>query len=247
MGYHRLGGYCEYTTIPLAGVIRIPEGLPWEQAAIVSDAVATPYHALVSRGGLQPGETAAIFGIGGLGAHALLVARLVGASRIIAVVRRREVAERAREFGATDVVVSQEGNPARAIKDLTGGGADLAADFTGAASVIAAAVASVRMGGRAVVVGMSNEKIALMSSVHFTRWELALSGAFASSPWEAQRVMALAAERKLDLSRSVTHRFPLDQVQAAFDCLRDRSQNPIRVVLTPLGRGEEVRGTGREG
>lgn len=233
MGYHRLGGYCEYTTVPVAGAIRIPDELPWEQAAIVSDAVTTPYHALVTRGGLQPGESVAIFGVGGLGAHALLIARLVGVSRIVAVVRRREVAERAREFGATDVVVSGEGNPARAVKDLTGGGVDLAADFSGAAPFIAAAAASVRMGGRALVVGMTNEKMALMSSVHFARWEIALLGAYTSSPWEAEQVMALAATGRLNLSRSITHRFPLDQVQAAVDCLRDRSRNPIRVVLTP--------------
>lgn len=233
MGYHRLGGYCEYTTVPVAAAIRIPEGLPLEHAAIVPDAVATPYHALITRGGLQAGESVAIFGMGGLGAHALLIAGLVGAQRIIAVVRRPEAAVRAREFGATDVVVSTEGNPARAVKDLTGGGVDLAADFTGIASVIATALASVRMGGRAVVAGMSNEKMALVSSVHFARWELALVGAFASSPWEAELVMALAAEGTLDLSRSITHRFPLDQVREAVACLRNRSGNPVRVVVTP--------------
>jgi threonine dehydrogenase-like Zn-dependent dehydrogenase len=233
MGYHRPGGYCEYTTIPAAGTISIPEGLSSEQAAIVPDAVTTPYHALVTRGGLQPGETAAIFGVGGLGSHALLVARMMGAGRIIAVVRRPEVAHRAREFGATDVVVSGEGNPARAIKDLTRGGADLVADFTGAAPVIATAVASVRMGGRVIVVGMTKEKMTLTSSVHFARWEIAVLGAYSSSPLEAQKVMALVGAGKLDLSRSVTHRFPLGQVNEAFDCLRDRSRNSIRVVLTP--------------
>lgn len=233
MGYHRLGGYCEYTTVPAAGVIPIPERLSWEQAAIVPDAVATPYHALLTRGGLRPGESVAIFGMGGLGAHALLVARLLGASRVIAVVRRPEVADRARDFGATEAVVSGAGNPVRMIKELTGAGVDLAADFTGTAAMIAAAAASVRMGGRAVVTGMTGEKIALMSSVHFARWELALLGAYTSTLEEARRVMALAGSGQLDLSRSVTHRFPLDQVNQAFDCLRDRSRNPIRVVLIP--------------
>lgn len=141
--------------------------------------------------------------------------------------------DRARGFGATDVVVSAEGNPARVVKELTGGGVALAGDFSGNAGFIATAVASLRMGGRALVVGMTSEKIALMSSVHFARWEIALLGAYTSSPEEARRVMALAGAGKLDLSRSVTHRFPLAQVNAAFDCLRDRSGNPIRVVLTP--------------
>jgi len=233
MGYHRVGGYCEYTTVPTVSAIRVPDAVPWEQAAIVPDAVATPYRALVTRGGLQPGETVAVFGAGGLGIHALLIARLVGASRIVAVVRRPEIAPRCREFGATDVVLASEGNPARAVKALTGGGVHLAADFTGAAPVIATAAASVRMGGRAVVAGMSNEKVGLMSAVHFARWEIALLGVFASSLREAHHVMALVAEGKLDLSRSVTHRFPLDQVQAAVSCLRARSGNPIRVILTP--------------
>jgi 2-desacetyl-2-hydroxyethyl bacteriochlorophyllide A dehydrogenase len=233
VGYHRLGGYCEYTTIPAACAIPIPDQLGWEQAAIVPDAVATPYHALVTRGGLAPGESVAVFGMGGLGTHALLIARAFGAGRIIAVVRRSEVADRAREFGATDVVVSSEGNPARTIKEMTGGGVDLAADFTGTAAMIAAAAASARMGGRAVVAGMSNEKMTLMSSVHFSRWEIALLGAYMATPEEVRQVITLAATGKLDLSRSVTHRFPLDRVNDAIACLRDRAQNPIRIVLLP--------------
>jgi 2-desacetyl-2-hydroxyethyl bacteriochlorophyllide A dehydrogenase len=233
VGYHRPGGYAEYTLVPAAGAIPIPEGLGWEQAAIIPDAVATPYHALVTRGGLRPGESVAVFGLGGLGTHALLVARLLEVSRTIAVVRRPEVAERAREFGATDVVVASEGNPVRTIKQLTGGGVDLAADFTGIPAMIAAAAASARMGGRAVVAGMGNEKMTLMSSVHFSRWEIALLGAYMATPEEVRQVIALVEAGKLDLSRSVTHRFPLEQVNQAFACLRDRSLNPIRIVLLP--------------
>ncbi|MBX6377939.1 MAG: zinc-binding dehydrogenase [Clostridia bacterium] len=233
LGYHRPGGFCEYTAVPADGLIRVPDGLPLEQAAIVPDAVTTPYHALISRGRLRPGESVAVFGLGGLGVHALLVARLAGARRVIAVVRRAEAVERARQFGATDVVLTGEGNPARAIKELTGGGVDLAADFTGAASSIGAAAASVRMGGRLVVAGMSGEKMILPSSVHFARWEVEVLGAYTSSLWEAQTVMDLVGAGRLDLSRSITHRFALDDVQAAFDCLRDRSQNPIRIVVRP--------------
>lgn len=240
MGYHRPGGYAEYTTVPISGLIHCRSAsLPWEQVAIVPDAVSTPYHALHTRGRLRAGEQVVVFGLGGLGAHALLLARHLGAARVIAVVRRARAAELARSFGATDTVLVDADNPVRAIRALTGDGADLALDFTGAASSVAAAAACLRPGGRAVLVGMSDDKLALMSVVRFARLEIALLGAYTSTLEEAQTVMDLVASGALDLAQSVTHRYDLEQVNEAFACLRDRDRQPVRVVLTTrAGRGE---------
>ncbi|MGK2940741.1 MAG: alcohol dehydrogenase catalytic domain-containing protein [Immundisolibacter sp.] len=234
MGYHRLGGYCEYTTAPAHALLRCANpALAWEQMAIVPDAVSTPYHALHVRGGLRSGEQVAVYGLGGLGAHALLLARHLGAARVIAVVRRPESAALAESFGATDVVLTGAGNPVRAIRDLTGGGADLAVDFTGATDSIAAAAASLRPGGRAVLVGMSEDKLALMSAVRFARYEIALLGSYTSTLAEAQTVLDLVASGALDLTGSVTHRYPLSAVNAAYADLRARAGNPVRAVLLP--------------
>lgn len=234
MGYHRLGGYCEYTTAPAHALLRCASATPaWEHIAIVPDAVSTPYHALTTRGALRAGEQVVVYGLGGLGAHAVLLAAHLGASRVVAVVRRAEAADLARAFGATDVVVAEPGKAARGVRELTGGGADLAVDVTGSAPGVAAATASVRPGGRAVAVGMSEDRLALMPAVRFARLEIALLGSYTSTLAEAQTVMDLLARGTLDLTRSVTHRYRLAEVNRAYADLRARTGNPIRAVLLP--------------
>lgn len=234
MGYHRLGGYCEYTTAPAHALLRCASATPaWEQMAIVPDAVSTPYHALTTRGALRAGERVVVYGLGGLGAHGVLLAAHLGASQVIAVVRRPEAADLARAFGASDVVVAETTQAARQVRALTDGGADLALDVTGAAASIAAATASVRPGGRAVVVGMSEDRLALMPAVRFARYEIALLGSYTSTLAEAQTVMDLLAGGALHLSRSVTHRYGLADVNRAYAELRARTGNPIRAVLVP--------------
>ena len=98
------GGLAEYVVVPAANLVRLPDGIPPEVGAILTDAVATPFHALVDRAALRPGESIAVFGVGGLGQHAIQLARLIGAGRIVAVDVRPEPLALALELGA-DVVV----------------------------------------------------------------------------------------------------------------------------------------------
>lgn len=87
MGFHYDGAWAEYVKVPYFAMTPVPDKIPFEQAAILADAVATPYAALTDRGGLKPGETVGLWGIGGLGTHAVQIARLCGASFIVAVDR----------------------------------------------------------------------------------------------------------------------------------------------------------------
>jgi threonine dehydrogenase-like Zn-dependent dehydrogenase len=238
-GLGRDGSLAEYVVVPVSALVRLPENVPAEVGAIVTDAVSTPYHALLERARLQPGESVAIFGVGGLGQHAIQLARLGGAAPIIAVDLRADQLELALAHGA-DIVVdagrfaSTAEELARAVRHANGGrGVDVAAEFIGRAATIEAAFGSLTKGGRAVVVGLGDEPITLPPSGVFAMRQMSLMGSGGFSKNTIERLLGLVSSGRLDLTSSVSHRVGLDSVDAALRMLRDKSEPVRRVVATP--------------
>ena len=196
------------------------------------DAVATPFHAVTSRGGLKIGEKIAIFGCGGLGIHGVQIAKVCGASLVIAVDTIDSALERAKKVGADEVINPRKENPIEKIKEMTGGmGVDMAVEFVGLKETIEQAVRSVRVGGRTVVVGLGPETIFLPPPTTFVRTELSFLGSYGSTTLEIQNVVDLVAGGKLDLSNSITERFPLEEVNRGLEYLHKKIGNPIRIVI----------------
>src|SRR5918992_444169 len=104
LGFHYDGAWADYVVTPYFTLSAVPDSVDLEQAAILADAVATPYAALTERAKLRPGETVGLWGIGGLGTHAVQIARLVGASLIVAVDPLPGARDRALKVGA-DIAV----------------------------------------------------------------------------------------------------------------------------------------------
>jgi len=98
-------------------LVKLPDNIPFDQGAIVTDAVVTPFHAVTTRGKLTVGETVAVIGCGGLGIHAVQVCKIGGASKIIAVDADDEILERTAKVGATDLVNVKAGNAAEKSKN----------------------------------------------------------------------------------------------------------------------------------
>ena len=94
------GGWAQYTVAREDTLIPIPDNLPFDQAAIIPDAVSTPYAAVVATAGVRPAQSVGVWGVGGVGAHNVRVARLAGAAPIIAVDPLPSARERALAFGA---------------------------------------------------------------------------------------------------------------------------------------------------
>ena len=196
------------------------------------DAVATPFHAITNRGALRVGEKVAVFGCGGLGIHGVQIAKVCGASLVIAVDASDSALERAGKVGADEVINPRKENPIEKIKEMTGGmGVDMAVEFVGLKETIEQAVRSVRVGGRTVVVGLGPETIFLPPPTTFVRTELSLLGSYSSTTLEIQNVVDLVAGGKLDLSDSITERFPLEEVNKGLDHLHKKTGNPIRIVI----------------
>jgi 2-desacetyl-2-hydroxyethyl bacteriochlorophyllide A dehydrogenase len=232
IGIHTEGGLAEFLKIPAENIVYLPENIPFEQGGIAVDAVATPFHAITKRGALKVGEKVAIFGCGGLGIHGVQIAKVCGASLVIAVDTIDSALERAKKVGADEVINPRNGSAIQKIKKMTGGmGVDLALEFIGLRETIEQAVTCIRTGGRMVVVGLGPENISLLPPTTFVRTELSLLGSYGSTTLEIQNVVDLVANGKLNLSDSITERFLLEEVNKGLDHLHKKIGNPIRIVI----------------
>lgn len=232
IGIHAEGGLAEFLKAPAKNLIPLPEPVPFDQGGIIVDAVATPFHAVVKRGNLGRGEKVAVFGCGGLGIHGVLIAKIYGASLVIALDAIDSVLERAKRVGADEVVNPIREKPIEKIKEMTGGmGVDLALEFIGLKETIDQAVKSVRVGGRTVIVGLGPDEVILPPPTQIVRTELSLLGSYGSTTSEIQEVINLVANAKLDLSNSITERFPLEEVNKGLGHLHRKIGNTIRIVI----------------
>lgn len=233
IGIHTDGGLAEYVTVPARNLAAVPDGVPFTQAAICTDAVITPFHALTDVARLAPGESVVVIGAGGLGLHAVQIAKLAGGSPVIAVDTRARQLERASRAGA-DVVVDAAGESVvDAVLAATAGlGADVAAEFIGTQATIGQAVECLRIGGRAVVVGLGADPITVLPPTVFVRRQLQLLGSYGATLATLQRVLQLVATARLDLGQSITHTFALEDADAALRTLHEKTGDPQRVVVT---------------
>lgn len=144
-GYGVDGGWQEKVLAKPEQLVRVPEGTPWEYAAAATDAGMTSHFAVMNRGAVQPGEKVGIIGIGGLGQIGLRVAVLNGAE-----VYAAEINEAAHQL-ALDLGAKKVVNDISELKDV---GLDVVIDFAGFGSTTAAALETIKRGGRVALVGM---------------------------------------------------------------------------------------------
>jgi D-arabinose 1-dehydrogenase-like Zn-dependent alcohol dehydrogenase len=234
MGFHYDGAWAEYVVVPFFALAAVPDHVPFEQAAILADAVSTPYAGLTASGRLRPGETVGLWGIGGLGAHAVQIARMVGASLVVAVDTNDAARARALELGADVTLDPGAIDVPREIRRLTGGaGLDLAVDLVGANAVLAQAASSIGRFGRAVMIGLSPEPIQLGAGVSFGIRSQSLIGHLGYEKRHLDDLVTLVGSGRLDVSRSVSDVLPLEDVARGVERLARKEGNPIRLVVRP--------------
>lgn len=155
MGFEIDGGFGELVAISERNLVKVGPHVSMEAASLIGGTLGSPLHA-IRMARVELGETAVVFGLGGLGIHALQILRHLGAS-VIGVDVKEEKLEKARELGALHTIDATQADPVKAILDLTDGvGADLALEIVGGAAVptvIEQCVDCLRPGGRLVVLG----------------------------------------------------------------------------------------------
>jgi S-(hydroxymethyl)glutathione dehydrogenase/alcohol dehydrogenase len=216
-----VAAFAEETVVPAGCVLPLPEGVPLTDAALLGCAVLTGYGAVHHSAQVRPGETVAVYGVGGVGLAALQAARIAGASRIVAVDVSPAKEELARAAGATDYVVASD-TTAREIRALTGKqGVDVAVECVGRASTIRTAWDSTRRGGRTTVVGIGGkDQQVTFNALEIFHWGRTLSGCVYGNSNPAVDLPVLAAhvrEGRLDLGALVTERIALEGIPAAFE------------------------------
>lgn len=230
LGNHRDGGFAEYVAVPASAAFPIPDGLPLEEASVLSDAGSTAYHAVVTRGRIEPGEWVAVLGCGGVGLSVLQMVRAAG-GRTIAVDVVPEKLEAARRLGA-DETLDGSGDLAKALRKMTGGGPDVVMEVIGNPKTIRAAIDAVRPGGRAVIVGYADADVPMPAGRVMFR-ELEVRGSLGCPLQDFPRVLSLAARGAFDLTAMVTHRFPLDRVNEGFEALAGGRPDLVRGIAIP--------------
>ena len=230
LGNHVDGGFAEYVRVAARHPLRLPEEMPLEESAIIADALTTPYHAVVNRARVQPGDWVLVVGCGGIGLNLVQMAVAVG-GRVIALDLSDAKLAWATRLGA-EVVLNPGTTPRvdREVRALTGGGADVALEAVGHAATQEQALGCVRAGGRVVLVGYSPETLPLNSGRVMFR-ELEILGSLGCRPVDYPRVIELARAGRLRVAELVTHRFPLERIAEAFDTLRAGAA--VRAVVVP--------------
>ena len=231
VGEARSGCYAEQVVLPAGIIAKVPDGIAPEKAAIAACTLGTAYHALKLYGFDAHGKTIALNGAGGgVGIHAIQVARLLGA-QVIAITTSERKAEAIRAAGARDVVIAPQRTYRKEIANLTAGrGVDLFVEIAGAPT-LEQSVLSVRRGGRVVVLGNPEGATCQFNpALLILRGELMLYGTLAVTLPELKEVLALIASGQLHpLVEEVA---PLEKLPLLMQRMEERS-TVGRVVVTP--------------
>ncbi|MFF3502797.1 Zn-dependent alcohol dehydrogenase [Streptomyces sp. NPDC003247] len=216
-----VGAFAEETVVPVSCALPLPDGIPLMDAALLGCAVLTGYGAVHHSAKVRPGETVAVFGVGGVGLATLQAARIAGASTIVAVDVSPEKEHLARAAGATDYLVASA-TTAREIRALTGKqGVDAAVECVGRAVTIRTAWESTRRGGRTTVVGIGGkDQQVTFHALELFHWGRTLSGCVYGNCDPVRDLPVLADHvraGRLDLGSLVTERIALEGIPAAFE------------------------------
>ena len=228
------GAWAEYTVALAAGLTRVPDNVPLEQAAILADAVSTPFGAVVRTGKVAIGESVGVWGVGGIGTHIVQLARLVGAAPIIAVDINPAVRDRALELGADFAFDSTDPDLMAKITDATGGRKlDVAFDAVGLKVTFEQALESLTVGGRMVGVGMSDQCPTVGPTSMFGLTRKQVLGHLGYQNVDIETLARLVSLGRLDLSRSISRIIPLDDIVEGIEALERSDGNPIRILVAP--------------
>ncbi|HVT36329.1 MAG TPA: zinc-dependent alcohol dehydrogenase family protein [Nevskiaceae bacterium] len=233
---HHLGvsGFAEYAVVSPRSAVKIDRDLAPEIAALFGCAVLTGVGAAVNTARIQPGQSVAVIGLGGVGLAALLGARACGAQPIVAVDVVQSKLELARALGATHVIDARAGDVAAMVKDVTGGGADVVLETAGGAQTLAQAYAATRRGGTTVTMSLPDPKVPLqIPAVSLVVEERTLKGSYMGSAVPSRdvpRYIALYRAGRLPVEQLLTHTMKLDELNLGFDRLA-RGEAVRQVIL----------------
>ncbi|MBL8488980.1 MAG: Zn-dependent alcohol dehydrogenase [Rhodocyclaceae bacterium] len=229
------GVMAEYATLHTDNVVKIDPGMPLDKAALIGCGVMTGVGAATNTARVEPGSVAVVFGCGGVGLNAVQGCAIAGAAVILAIDTSDAKLEMARQFGATHTMNAKaEENIVKAVKKLTGGGADYAFECVGLGEIAAQAYGVLRKGGKAVVVGVAAPKdTTVVKTATLTFEEKTLTGSYYGSARPQQdfpRLIQLYRNKRLKLDELITRTYTIEEAPQAFADL-EAGRNARGVIL----------------
>ena len=213
------GAYAERVALWESSLVRVPDGVELEAAAVLHCTAAVALRALRKHARVAAGETVVMTGAsGGVGVHALQVARVLGA-RVVAVTSSEGKVEALRALGADEVVVARDGAWHKEVMARTGGGAEVALELVGAPT-FNGALRSLRFGGRLVVVGNVTQERVEVNPGYVIARELAVAGSASATRAELAEVLGWVRDGKL--KPIIAARRPLAEAREAQAALTDK-------------------------
>jgi D-arabinose 1-dehydrogenase-like Zn-dependent alcohol dehydrogenase len=221
LGMTHDGGYAELVRVVNADLncVRLPDSVSFDAAAALGCRFMTAWHALQHQAKLRAGEWLAVHGVGGIGLSAVQIGTATGAGVIAVDIDDRKL-EAARRQGAALTINARSTDVVAAIKDATGGGADVALGGLGTASLVQAALLCLRKGGRLVQVGLTSQEeqgIVGIPLDELIEAELTIVGSVGNPHVHLPALLRLVGEKRLDPAGLISERVALDQAQAVLE------------------------------
>ncbi|MFC7886426.1 zinc-binding dehydrogenase [Streptomyces sp. NPDC057376] len=229
------GGWAEYALSAETALTPLPDAIPFEQGAIIPDAVSTPWGAITETGAVRPAEAVGVWGVGGLGVHAVQLLRAVGACPVVAVDPSPVARERALAAGADLALDSADPELRQAVRAVTGGaGLAAAFDFAGVPPVREQALSVLAPKGRLVLVGLTDKPLTVTDGTRFSYLQQRILGHYGSDmPVALPQLLRMVQGGRLDFSGSISGVLPLAEVAEAVARLEKKEGDPIRLILRP--------------
>jgi alcohol dehydrogenase len=233
-GFTHWGSFAEFVAIRYADVnlVRLPDEIAFATAASLGCRFATSFRAIVDQGKASAGEWVAVYGCGGVGLSAIMIANALG-TNVIAIDVADEKLALARQLGACATInASSVINVAEAVRDLSGGGAHVSVDAIGNATVCYNSIDGLRKRGRHIQVGLLVEDDAdpRVPMAKVLANELEIFGSHGMQAYRYTEMLRMISTGKLAPERLIGDRISLDESIAALVSMNDFSSTGITVI-----------------
>ncbi|MHA2403653.1 MAG: zinc-dependent alcohol dehydrogenase [Candidatus Kariarchaeaceae archaeon] len=227
LGNHIDGAFAEYICVRAKDIVKIPKSLPIKDVAIVSDAIGTPYHAVFGRAKVQPGDIVVVIGCGGIGINIVQFAALAGA-KVIAIDIQVSKLKLAKELGADYIIDPNTHDVKNRVRELVKS-VDIVFEVIGNPVTQKQALDLLGPGGKMIAVGYSPKRWDGFQSGKIMFYEIDLIGSYGCPPQSFPRILHLIDKGMIQLDPLITHRFPLSEINAAFEQLR--KGDGVRILI----------------
>lgn len=230
LGFGTDGVFADAVALAAVNVAPLPDSIPFDEGAVLGCAGATAW-AATSRSGLAPGGSCMIIGLGGVGMQAVQVAKLFGASPLVAVDVSDAKLAIAQRLGADILVNAVKEDPVKAARSLDDGrGVDVAFEYIGLPTTLTQAIRATRGGGTTVMVGIPAGDVSF-NGLSFSLGAKTLTAIQGHTNRDLREVIHVRARGLLRTAETITHRLPFKDVEKAFAILEDQRGDPVRITL----------------